>query len=81
MRLPVALEGLVRSHQSPTTRDDSLWRLPQQPDSLAEQSEFELPVPVSKLPYNSTYSTLSDRDGCEALLPRTAFLMLSVANC
>ena len=43
--------------------------------SLVEQSEFELPVPASKLSYKSTYSTLSDRDGCEALLPRTAFLM------
>jgi hypothetical protein len=30
------------AHQSLTTRDDSLWRLPQQPDSLAEQNGFEL---------------------------------------
>jgi hypothetical protein len=28
-------------------------RLPQQPDSLAERTEFELPVPISKLPDDS----------------------------
>src|SRR6266436_6845425 len=43
-------------------------------DSLAEESEFELPVPVSKLSYDSIMLGFAIEAGCEALLPRTAFL-------
>ena len=43
-------------------------------DSLAERSEFELPVPVSKLSYDSIMLGFAIETGCEALLPRTAFL-------
>ncbi len=43
-------------------------------DSLAERSEFELPVPVSKLPDDSIMLGFAIETGCEALLPRTAFL-------
>ena len=44
-------------------------------DSLAERSEFELPVPVSKLSYDSTMLGFAIETDCEASLPRTAFLM------
>src|SRR6266436_8574601 len=43
-------------------------------DSLAERGEFELPVPVSKLSYDSIMLGFAIETGCEALLPRTAFL-------
>ena len=43
-------------------------------DSLAERSEFELPVPVSKLSWDSIMLGFAIETGCEALLPRTAFL-------
>jgi hypothetical protein len=39
-----------------------------------ERSEFELPVPVSELSYNSIMLGFAIETGCEALLPRTAFL-------
>ena len=38
------------------------------------ESEFELPVPVSKLSYDSIMLGFAIETGCEALLPRTAFL-------
>src|SRR6202521_3761889 len=41
---------------------------------LAKRSEFELPVPVSKLSYDSIMLGFAIETGCEALLPRTAFL-------
>src|SRR5216683_6321357 len=41
---------------------------------MVERSEFELPVPVSKLSYDSIMLGFAIETGCEALLPRTAFL-------
>jgi hypothetical protein len=41
---------------------------------MVERSEFELPVPVSKLPDDSIMLGFAIETGCEALLPRTAFL-------
>jgi hypothetical protein len=41
---------------------------------MAERSEFELPVPVSKLSYDSIMLGFAIETDCEALLPRTAFL-------
>jgi hypothetical protein len=41
---------------------------------LAERSEYKLPVPVSKLSYDSIMLGFAIETGCEALLPRTAFL-------
>ena len=41
---------------------------------MVEGSEFELPVPVSKLSYDSIMLGFAIETGCEALLPRTAFL-------
>src|SRR4029077_20008053 len=49
-------------------------RIPKPEDSLAERSEFELPVPVSKRSYDSIMLGFAIETGCEALLPRTAFL-------
>jgi hypothetical protein len=43
-------------------------------DWLVERSEFEPPVPVSKLSYDSIMLGFAIETGCEALLPRTAFL-------
>src|SRR6202035_1314033 len=42
-------------------------------DSWAERSEFELPVPVSKLSYDSIMLGFAIETGCEALLPRLRF--------
>jgi hypothetical protein len=42
---------------------------------LTERSEFELPVPVSELSYDSTMLGFAIETDCETLLPRTAFLM------
>jgi len=39
-----------------------------------ERSEFELPVPVSKLSYEGIMLGFAMETGCEALLPGTAFL-------
>src|SRR5260370_24005010 len=47
---------------------------PVRSDSLAARSEFELPVGVSKLSYDSIMLGFAIETGCEALLPRTAFL-------
>src|SRR5260370_42404879 len=55
-------------------RSASLRRIADMPDSMAERSEFELPVPVSKLPDDSIMLGFAIETGCEALLPRTAFL-------
>src|SRR5260370_12547941 len=44
-------------------------------DSLAERSEFELPVPVSKLSYDSTMLGFAIETDREASLPAPAFLM------
>jgi hypothetical protein len=41
---------------------------------LVERSEFELPVPVSKLSYEGIMLGFAIETGCEALLPGTAFL-------
>jgi hypothetical protein len=41
---------------------------------LAKRDGFELPVPVSKLSYDSIMLGFAIETGCEALLPRTAFL-------
>ena len=41
---------------------------------MVERSEFELPVPVSKRSYDSIMLGFAIETGCEALLPRTAFL-------
>ena len=43
-------------------------------DCMVERSEFELPVPVSKLSYDSIMLGFAIETGCEALLPRTVFL-------
>jgi hypothetical protein len=43
-------------------------------DCVEELNEFELPVPVSKLSYDSIMLGFAIETGCEALLPRTAFL-------
>jgi hypothetical protein len=40
---------------------------------LAEGSEFELPVPVSKLSYDSIMVGFAIETGCEALLPPLRF--------
>jgi hypothetical protein len=40
---------------------------------MVEENEFELPVPVSKLSYDSIMLGFAIEAGCEALLPRTAF--------
>ena len=42
---------------------------------MAERSEFELPVPVSKLSSDSTMLGFGIETDCEASLPRTAFIM------
>jgi hypothetical protein len=44
-------------------------------DWMVERSEFELPVPVSKLSYDSTMPGFGIETDCEASLPRTAFMM------